>query len=132
MTMPRPRTIIYGVVCMAVSLVIGSYILAFQWKELEIGIYCFVIVGSLTACAWFWGWARWVIAFLAVSSVVLTWSIVSFQLSFRILLPVLTSTQFALEITGFVLLFHPHSTRWYRHKRTAGSPTADPGAAPRG
>ena len=127
MTTPRPRTVVYGVVCMAVSLVIGCYILAFQWKEVEVGLFSFLIVGSLTACAWFWGWARWVIAFLAVSSVWATWSIVSFQLTFRILMPVLTYTQFALELTGFALLFHPASARWYRRKRMA-----DPGAPPRG
>jgi len=117
MTTPRPTSIVYGVASLAVSLLIGSYIIAFQWMEREIGLYCFVIVGTLTACAWFWGWARWVIAFLAVSSVVLTWSIVAFQLTYKILMPVLTYTQFALELLAFVLLFHNRSTHWYRRKK---------------
>lgn len=120
MTTPRPRTIVYGVASLAVSLLIGSYILAFQWSEREIGLYCFVIVGSLIACAWFWGWARWVIAFLAVSSVVITWSIVEFQLTYKVLMPVLTSAQFALELLGFALLFHNRSTRWYGRKKIMG------------
>ena len=132
MTLPRPRTVIYGVVCMAVSLVIGSYIIAIPWRAPDLGLFCFALVGLLTAYAWFWGWARWVIALLAVSSVVIAWDLVLFQLTHRASMALLTATQYTLELLGFVLLFHPASTRWYRRKGSARLSTADPGAPPRG
>lgn len=113
---PRPRTIRYGVIALALSLVIGSYIIAIPWRVPELGLFCFLLVGLLTAYAWFWGWARWVIIVLAVSSVVMTWDLVFFQLTHRLSMSLLTSTQFVLELLGFVLLLHPASSRWYRRK----------------
>ena len=66
------------------------------------------------------------------SSVVIAWDLVLFQLTHRLSMAMLTATQYTLELLGFVLLFHPASTRWYRRKRSAPSSMADPGAAPRG
>lgn len=120
MTTPRPSTIVYGIACLAVSLVIGSCIIAFPWRAPDLGLFCFTLVGLLTAYAWFWGWPRWVVAFLAVSSLVLTWEFVSFQLTHRRSIAILTVTQLALELLGLVLLFHPASTRWYRRKKILG------------
>ncbi len=121
MTTPRPRTIVYGVASLAVSLFIGSYIIAFPWRAPDLGLFCFALVGLLTAYAWFWGWPRWVIALLAVSSLVVTWEFVSFQLTHQLSIAILTVTQLGLELVGLILLFHPASTRWYRRKHTSGA-----------
>ena len=113
----RPLTVTYGAACLGVSLLIGSAIIAFAWRELQVGVFSLVVVGSLTTGTLWWGWPRWVIAVMAVASLALTFPLVRFQFTFGILIPVSTGIQLALELLGFVLLFHPRSTRWYRRPR---------------
>lgn len=107
----------YGAACLGVSLIIGSAIIAFAWRELEVAVFSLVVVGALTSGTWWWGWPRWVIAVMAVASVALTFPLVRFQFTFGTVIPVATGIQLALELLGFVLLFHPRSSRWYRRSR---------------
>lgn len=118
MTAPRPVTITAGVACLAVSLLIGVAILYFAWGEPKIALFCLLFIGSLTGWALRSGWPRWVIAFMAVVSVALTYQQVSFQFTYGTLVPIATGVQFALELLGFVLLFHPTSHRWYYRPRS--------------
>ena len=107
----------YGAACLGVSLLIGCSIIAFAWRETQIALFSLVVVGGQIPFALRWGWPRWVIAVMAVASVAATYPQVRFQFEFRTLIPIATGVQFALELVGFVLLFHPRSSRWYRRPR---------------
>lgn len=104
---------------MGVSLVIGVAILWLAWREPRAALLSVGVVGPLIAAAWFWGWPRWVIALAAVGSVASTLPQVGFQLTYGFVVPAATVAQFALELAGFVLLFHPRSHRWYHPPRAA-------------
>jgi 3-mercaptopyruvate sulfurtransferase SseA len=110
----------YGVVAMGVSLGIGVAILYFAWREPRAALVSLAVVGALTVAAWFSGWPRWIIAAVAVTSVASTLPQVGFQLSYGVVVPVATAVQYAIEITAFVLLFHPRSHRWYHPPRGSG------------
>lgn len=101
------------------SLVIGVAILLFAWRTPRVALFCLGLVGLLIVLALHRGWPRWVIAGLAVSSVAATYPLVQFQLTYGTVVPIATALQLALELTGCVLLFHPHSNRWYRLPRVA-------------
>jgi hypothetical protein len=120
-TASRPATVTWGTACLGVSLMIGVAILYFAWRTPGIALFCLVLVGSLTFLALRRGWPRWVITIMAVASLVLTFPLVQFQLTFGTVIPIATGVQLALELAGCVLLFLPASSRWYRRPRP--SPT---------
>jgi hypothetical protein len=103
-----------------VSLLIGVAILFLAWQTPRVAWFSVVVVGALIAGAFTYGWPRWVITLLAVSSVAATSPMIRFQFEYGALVPLATAVQLALELAGLVLLFLPHSTRWYRARR-AGS-----------
>lgn len=117
--LPRPATLRYGALCIAASLAIGVAILFFAWREPRAALLSLVIVGALTVAALYWSWPRWGIALLAVLSVAATLPQVAFQLSYRLVIPVATVTQFTLELAGCIFLFLPSSHRWYRRPRVS-------------
>ena len=92
-------------------------ILFFAWREPRVALFCLVVVGALIAFSLRRGWSRWVITFIAVASLAVTFPLVGFQLTFGTVVPIATSVQLALELLGFVLLFHPRSSHWYRRPR---------------
>lgn len=94
-------------------------ILHFAWRESQLALACLIVIGSLTGWALRSGWPRWIITFMAVASVAIFFRQVSFQFTFGTLIPIATGVQLALELAGFVLLFHPSSSRWYRRPRAA-------------
>ena len=104
----------YGALCMGVSLLIGVSILLFAWREPRAAWLSLALVGVPTVFALWHAWPRWVIAIMAIGSVAATLPQVRFQLTFGTAVPVATLAQFAIELTAFVLLFHPRSSRWYR------------------
>lgn len=117
---PRPPTLRWGLACLAASLAIGVGILWFAWREPRAAALSLAVIGPLIAASGFWGWPRWLIAAVALASVAATLPEVGFQLSYGVVVPVATATQFALELAGFALLFHPRSHRWYHPRPMAG------------
>lgn len=117
MIAPRPATVPWGAACLGVSLLIGVAILLFAWREPRIAFFCLVVVGALIAVALGRAWPRWVITFMAVASLAVTFPLVRFQLTFGTVVPIATSVQLALELIGCALLFHPRSSTWYRRPR---------------
>jgi len=95
-------------------------ILFFAWREPRIALLCLVIVGALIAFALRRSWPRWVITFMAVASLAVTFPLVRFQLTFGTVIPIATAVQLALELIGWALLFHPRSSSWYRRPRASG------------
>jgi hypothetical protein len=114
---PRPATIRYGVACLGLSLLIGVAILQYAWGEPAIALICLIVVGGLIALALRYGWARWVITLMAIASLLITWPMVEFQLSYGALISPATAAQLALELVGCVFLFLPGSHRWYYRSR---------------
>lgn len=117
---PRPATVTYGALCMGVSLLIGVSILLFAWREPRAALISLAVVGPLIVAALFFGWPRWVIAAVAVTSVVSTLPQVGFQLSYGVVVPVATVVQFTIELTALALLFHRRSHHWYHAPRSTG------------
>ena len=114
----RPRSVTIAVWCMAVALALGVAILI-GWDVPKITVATAVIIaGLIWAVAWRQNWARWTLAAVTISSVVFTWGIIRFQLSYGTWLPIATAAQLILEAVGLFLLFRPEAGRWYR--RTAG------------
>jgi hypothetical protein len=114
----RPRSVKIAVRCMAVALALGVAILI-GWDVPKITAATVVIIGGLIwAVAWRQNWARWTLAAVTISSLVFTWGIIRFQLSYGTLLPIATAAQLILEALGLFLLFRPEAGRWYR--RTPG------------
>jgi hypothetical protein len=109
-----PRSVTLAVGALSVALLLGVAILAFGWRVPLVALATFVIVGSLIfSAARRHNWARWALAILTLATFALTWSLVRFQLTFGVVVPIATVAQIALEVVGFYLLFRPAAGRWY-------------------
>jgi hypothetical protein len=106
-------TVAIGVLSIALGL--GTAILAFGWRVPVVALISLVLVGGLiAAAARRANWARWALASLIVVSTILTRSLVLYQLTFHVLIPLATVAQLALEAMGLYLLFRPIAGEWYR------------------
>jgi hypothetical protein len=106
-------TVAIGVLSIALGL--GTAILAFGWRVPVVALISLVLVGGLIfAAARRANWARWALASLIVVSTILTRSLVLYQLTFHVLIPLATVAQLALEAMGLNLLFRPIAGEWYR------------------
>ena len=111
----RPRSVTLAICLLSVALLLGVAILGFGWRVPVVALATFLIVGALIlGIARRHNWARWVLAILTIVVLVLTWSLVRFQLTFGIVVPIATVAQITLEAAGLVLLFCPAAGRWYR------------------
>lgn len=112
---PRPRSVTIGVGALTVALLLGTAILVFGWRVPGVAAVAFVLVGGLiVGVARRRNWARWTLAVLAIVSTILTRSLLLYQLTFRVLIPIATVAQLILEAVGLYLLFRPAAGRWYR------------------
>lgn len=111
----RPHSVTVAVAAMSVALALGASIVAFGWREPWVALVSIVIIGSLIfGAARRRNWARWTMATLTIVSTVLTRSLVLFQLTYHVLVPIATVSQLTLEAVGLYLLFRPAAGRWYR------------------
>lgn len=113
----RPRSVTLAVSFLTLALGIGVAILMFAWGYPTIALATFVLVGGLIlGIARRHNWARWALAAVTILSLVVTWSVVWFQLTFGVVLPIATSVQLLLEAAAFYLLFRPTAGRWLRRR----------------
>jgi hypothetical protein len=111
----RPPSVTLAVWAQSLALAIGVAILVFGWEVPWVALGTLVIVGALiVAVARRHGWARWVLLALTGVALFVTSPLLQVQLAFGVLVPIATVVQLALEGAGFVLLFGPAATRWYR------------------
>lgn len=111
----RPRSVTLGVAALSIALLLGAGIIALGWRVPELALVALVIVGGLiVGAARRHNWARWTLATLIVVSTALTRSLVLFQLTYHVLVPLATVAQLSLEVVGLYLLFRPDAGRWYR------------------
>jgi hypothetical protein len=113
----RPREVTVAVAAFGAALLIGFAILQFGWRVPRVALATLALVGALiVGVARRQNWARWALLVLTVVSLIMTWPLLSVQLTYGVLVPLATITQLVLEAVGFTLLFRPAAGRWYRHR----------------
>ena len=111
----RHRSVTFAVGALSVALALGAAILWLGWQVPLVALVSLLIVGGLIfAVARRQNWARWTLAILTIASTVLTRSLVQYQLTYHVLVPMATVAQLTLEAVGLYLLFRPAAGRWYR------------------
>jgi hypothetical protein len=114
---PRPLAVTLAVLLLSVALAIGVLILVYAWGYPTIALGTFLLVGGLIlAIAGRQNWARWALAGVTVAALAVSGSVVWFQLTYGVVLPLATGAQLALEGVAFYLLFRPSSGRWFRRR----------------
>jgi hypothetical protein len=112
----RPRSVTLAVRLLSIALLLGVAILGFGWRVPVVALSTFLVVGWLIfSAARRHNWARWALALLTIVAFAMTWSLVRFQLTYGIVVPLATVAQVTLEAVGFYLLFRPAAARWYGH-----------------
>jgi len=111
----RPLGVTLAVAALGAALLLGLAILLLGWRVPWIAAATLVIVGSLiVSVALRQNWARWALLVVTILALVTTYQLVGFQLRYSTITSVATVAQLLLELVGFVLLFGPAATRWYR------------------
>ena len=112
----RPRSVTVAVGSLSIALLLGVGILDFGWRVPVVALSTVLVVGALIfSAARRHNWARWALAILTIAAFALTWPLMRFQLTFRVVVPIATVVQITLETVGLYLLFRPAAGRWYRH-----------------